>query len=213
MLCSTRRTPDCRPSRGTISRQSSTSPTPPSAGSARSCPDWSRRSTLAIDARKNLDPLTTLIDKVAAGAGFADRHLRRDPGVGRTLATITAELQTNDNAVAGVIVKGGPAAAEVRQLFERLQPTLPILLANLVSVGRSRSPTSPTSNSCSCCSPRPSRRTRPASLPIQHQTGLQRPIPELQPEPQPAAALHHRIPAGPAAARRRARGLPGSAGG
>ena len=52
------------------------------------------------------------------------------------LATVTAELQTHDEAVAGVIDKGGPAAAEVRQLVERLQPTLPILLANLVSVGQ-----------------------------------------------------------------------------
>ncbi len=52
------------------------------------------------------------------------------------LATVTAELQTHDEAVAGVIDNGGPAAAEVRQLVERLQPTLPILMANLVSVGQ-----------------------------------------------------------------------------
>ncbi len=38
--------------------------------------------SLAIDARKNLDPLTTLIDQSQAGAGFADRHRGRDPGVG-----------------------------------------------------------------------------------------------------------------------------------
>ena len=38
--------------------------------------------------------------------------------------------------MAGIIDHGGPAAGEVRQLFERFQPTLPILLANLVSVGQ-----------------------------------------------------------------------------
>jgi phospholipid/cholesterol/gamma-HCH transport system substrate-binding protein len=37
--------------------------------------------------------------------------------------------------VAGVINKGSPAADEVRALFDRLQPTLPIVLANLVSLG------------------------------------------------------------------------------
>ena len=51
------------------------------------------------------------------------------------LATITGQLQIHDAAVAGVLDNGGPAADEVRQLFERVQPTLPVLLANLVSVG------------------------------------------------------------------------------
>ena len=37
-------------------------------------------------------------------------------------------------AVAGIIENGGPAAGEARQLIERLQPTLPTLLANLVSI-------------------------------------------------------------------------------
>ena len=52
------------------------------------------------------------------------------------LATVTTELQTHDEAVAGVIDKGGPAFDEARQLIERLQPTLPILLANLASVAQ-----------------------------------------------------------------------------
>jgi hypothetical protein len=37
---------------------------------------------------------------------------------------------------AGLIQEGGPALDEGRQLFERLQPTLPILLANLVTIGK-----------------------------------------------------------------------------
>ena len=44
-------------------------------------------------------------------------------------------LKTHDQDVAGVLDKGGPAFGEARQLFERLQPTLPIVLANLVSIG------------------------------------------------------------------------------
>jgi phospholipid/cholesterol/gamma-HCH transport system substrate-binding protein len=35
-----------------------------------------------------------------------------------------------------VIKQGGPAADEVRATFDRLQPTLPILLSNLVSLGQ-----------------------------------------------------------------------------
>ena len=41
-------------------------------------------SDLAIDARKNLDPLIALIDQAPAGARFADPHLGRDRRVGST---------------------------------------------------------------------------------------------------------------------------------
>ena len=51
------------------------------------------------------------------------------------LATITQGLQSQDSAVAGILEKGPGAADEVRALFDRLQPTLPIVLANLVSIG------------------------------------------------------------------------------
>ncbi|BBZ21559.1 hypothetical protein MGAD_58940 [Mycolicibacterium gadium] len=93
-------------------------------------------STLAIDARKNLDPLTTLIDKADPVLDSQTNTSDAIQAWASHVATVTAELKTHDEAVAGVIVKGGPAAAQVRQLVERLQPTLPILLANLVSVGQ-----------------------------------------------------------------------------
>ncbi len=93
-------------------------------------------STLAIDARKNLDPLTTLIDQVQPVLDSQTNTSDAIQAWASHLATVTAELRTHDEAVAGVLDKGGPAAAEVRQLVERLQPTLPILLANLVSVGQ-----------------------------------------------------------------------------
>ena len=93
-------------------------------------------STLAIDARKNLDPLTTLIDQAQPVLDSQTNTSDAIQAWASHVATVTAELQTHDEAVAGVIDKGGPAAAEVRRLVERLQPTLPILLANLVSVGQ-----------------------------------------------------------------------------
>jgi phospholipid/cholesterol/gamma-HCH transport system substrate-binding protein len=90
---------------------------------------------LAIDARNNLDALTTLIDQ---SQPVLDSQTQTSDAVqawAAHLATITRELQTQDGAVAGVLEKGAPAADESRQLFQRLQPTLPLLLANLVSVG------------------------------------------------------------------------------
>ena len=91
--------------------------------------------SLAIDARKNLDSLTTVIDE---SKPLLDSQTESSDAVqawASNLANITRQLQTQDAAVRGVINKGGPAAEETRQLFDRLQPTLPIVLANLVSVG------------------------------------------------------------------------------
>jgi len=90
---------------------------------------------LAIDARKNLDSLTTLIDQWQPVVGSQIDTSDSIQAWASHLATVTSQLQTEDRSVAGFIDDGGPAAAEVRQLFERLQPTLPIVLANLVSIG------------------------------------------------------------------------------
>jgi len=90
---------------------------------------------LAIDARKNLDPLTTLIDQ---SKPILDTQTDTSDSIqawASHLATITEGLKRQDAAVAGILEKGPGAADEVRALFERLQPTLPIVLANLVSIG------------------------------------------------------------------------------
>lgn len=90
--------------------------------------------TLAIDARANLDPLTALIDQsqpvLDSQAATADAI----QGWAAHLATITHELQDNDTSLAGLLAKGPAAADEARQLIDRLEPTLPVLLANLVSI-------------------------------------------------------------------------------
>src|SRR6478752_5375131 len=91
---------------------------------------------LATDARKNLDQLTTLIDQskpVLDSQGDTSGAIQ---AWAAHLDNITGQLQQQDQALAGVINKGAPAADEVRALFDRLQPTLPIVLANLVSVGQ-----------------------------------------------------------------------------
>ena len=102
-------------------------------------PDLSRlvkgSTALAIDARANLDPLTLLIDQ---SAPILDSQTETGGSVrawAANLATITDQLQANDDGVRGILERGPGAADEARALFERLQPTLPIVLANLASIG------------------------------------------------------------------------------
>jgi phospholipid/cholesterol/gamma-HCH transport system substrate-binding protein len=93
-------------------------------------------SDLAIDARKNLDPLITLIDQSQPVFDSQTNTSAAIQAWASHTAIVTSELQTHDQAVAGIVDKAGPAAAGARQLIERLQPTLPVLLANLVSIGQ-----------------------------------------------------------------------------
>jgi phospholipid/cholesterol/gamma-HCH transport system substrate-binding protein len=92
--------------------------------------------TLGIDARANLDSLTTLIDQSAPVLDTQTQTADSIKAWASHLATITGQLRNNDTAFAGLIDNGGPAADEARQLVERLEPTLPVILANLVSVGK-----------------------------------------------------------------------------
>ena len=93
-------------------------------------------SDLAIDSEKNLDALLALIDgsppvldSQAQSAGAINAWAAH-------VATISAQLAAHDDSVAGILTHGGAAADEGRQLFQRLQPALPLLLANLASVGQ-----------------------------------------------------------------------------
>lgn len=91
---------------------------------------------LAIDSRHNLDALVNVID---GSKPLLDSQTQSADAVqawAAHLATITSELRDNDSSVAGLLREGSPAVAEARQLFDRLNPTLPIVLANLVSVGQ-----------------------------------------------------------------------------
>ncbi|KUI14132.1 mammalian cell entry protein [Mycobacterium sp. GA-1285] len=91
--------------------------------------------TLAVDARKNLDPLLTLIDQSKPILDTQTDTAGSIQAWAANLASISGQLQSQDPAVSGILAKGPGAADEVRALFERLQPTLPIVLANLVSIG------------------------------------------------------------------------------
>src|SRR5882757_7384229 len=103
-------------------------------------PDLSRffrgGSNLAIDARANLDPLLALIDQSRPVFDTQTDTAGSVQAWAAHLADITSSLQQNDPAVRGVIQHAGPAAEEVRALLDRVNPTLPIVLANLVSLNQ-----------------------------------------------------------------------------
>jgi len=93
-------------------------------------------SRTAINSEQNLDSLTALIDQsgpvLRSQADTADAI----QAWAAHLASITDQLRSQDASVAGVLQKGAAAADQGRQLFERLKPTLPLLLSNLVSLGQ-----------------------------------------------------------------------------
>ncbi|CAA0124869.1 Uncharacterised protein [Mycolicibacterium vanbaalenii] len=88
--------------------------------------------TLAADARGNLDALTALIDE---SKPILDTQIDTSDSIqswAANVANIADQVQTQDTALRGVLDRAPNAADEVRRLMDRLQPTLPVLLANLV---------------------------------------------------------------------------------
>ncbi len=89
---------------------------------------------LAIDARNNLDPWMALVDNAKPVLDSQVDTTDEIHSWAANLATIADQIRNRDDDVAGLIAQGGPAAEEARGLIERLQPTLPILTANLVGI-------------------------------------------------------------------------------
>ncbi|MCV7282446.1 MCE family protein [Mycolicibacterium flavescens] len=91
-------------------------------------------SALALDAKANVNELTTLVDK---SKPLLDTQTETSGSIeawAANLATVTDQLRDQDADVATVLKEGPGAADEVRALFSQLQPTLPVVLANLASV-------------------------------------------------------------------------------
>jgi phospholipid/cholesterol/gamma-HCH transport system substrate-binding protein len=91
---------------------------------------------LALDARQNLDPLITLIEQSQPVLDSQADTAGAIKSWAANLAVVTDELRQHDQSLVGLLHNGPPAAEEIRALFERLQPTLPILLTNLVSINQ-----------------------------------------------------------------------------
>ncbi|AGZ54591.1 virulence factor Mce family protein [Mycobacteroides abscessus subsp. abscessus] len=90
--------------------------------------------TLAADARANLDSLTTVIDQ---SKPVLDSQINSSDSIrawAANVAEVTRQLQEQDPALKGVLDRGPAATTEARQLIDRLKPTLPVVLANLVNL-------------------------------------------------------------------------------
>lgn len=101
-------------------------------------PDLSRLirngSKLAIDSKAALPEQLNVIDNVAPILDTQTDTADSVQAWAAHLATITTSLQKHDDALRGVITKGAGASEEIDQLLHRLQPTVPVLAANLASI-------------------------------------------------------------------------------
>ena len=91
--------------------------------------------SLAIQAGENRDSITQLIDQAPA---VLDSQVRTSDSIAtwaQRVASITGQLAEQDPAFADLLRKGAPALNEGRALLDRVAPALPVLLANMVSLG------------------------------------------------------------------------------
>ena len=151
---------------------------------------------LAIEARNHLDPLITLIDQSQPVLDSQTNTSEAIQSWASHLATVTTQLQSHDEAVAHVIDNGG-AGRRRGPSTRRPGPAHAADRAGQLGQRRSGRGDLPRQH-----------RTAPGALPSsgvggagragcerQHQAGLQRAVPQLQPQHQPAAGVQHRLPA------------------
>lgn len=90
---------------------------------------------LAIDGGKTVDPLTHLIDQ---SPPVLNSQVQTADSIGtwaQRLASITGQIKAQDAAFADLLKVGAPTLGEGKALFDRVAPALPLMLANLVSLG------------------------------------------------------------------------------
>ena len=90
---------------------------------------------LAIDAGKTVDPITTLIDQSPPVLNSQVQTADSIETWANRMASITGQLKAQDAAFGDLLNQGGPALEEGRAFFDRVAPALPVLLANMVSLG------------------------------------------------------------------------------
>ena len=90
---------------------------------------------LAIEAGKNRDSITTLIDQSPPVLESQVRTADSIAAWAARLASITGQLKGRDEAFAGLLNQGAPALRDGQALFDRVAPALPVLLGNMVSLG------------------------------------------------------------------------------
>ncbi|QVI27233.1 MCE family protein [Mycolicibacterium neoaurum] len=89
---------------------------------------------LATDARTNLDSLTTLIDQAKPVLDTQTDTADSIQQWASNVANLTGQLRDHDGDLQGVLNQGPGAVEEARALLDRIKPSVPVLLSNLVSV-------------------------------------------------------------------------------
>lgn len=90
---------------------------------------------LAIEAGKTKDSITALIDQAPPVLDSQVRTTTSIAAWASRMAAITGQLKASDAAVTDLLRQGAPGLREGTALFDRFAPTLPVLLANMVSLG------------------------------------------------------------------------------
>ena len=177
-------------------------------GPDRRCPrpeKSSRRfdgSPLSAPLPKHRRPADAVDRPVPARAQFPSADADSIATWASRIASITGQLKAQDAAFGGSARPGRPdAGPKAGRFFDRVAPALPVLLANMVSLGDIAVTYRTDIEQLLVLYPQGTAVMSSIVLAERrHQAGLQGRLPRLQPQPQPAAALQHRIPAGPAAA-------------
>jgi len=91
--------------------------------------------SLAIEAGKTVDPITQLIDQSPAVLNSQVQTADSIATWAQRLASITGQFKAQNAAFAELLKLGQPTLDEGRALFDRFAPALPVLLANMVSLG------------------------------------------------------------------------------
>lgn len=91
---------------------------------------------LVTEAQRNVDPTRTLIHDVGPVLDTQLADSAQIRALTHDLNSFTARVRDSDPDLRSLLATGQPLAEQTDQLFQDLEPTLPILLDNLVSVGQ-----------------------------------------------------------------------------
>src|SRR3954452_8569721 len=91
--------------------------------------------SLAIEAGKSVDQIGQLIDQSPPVLNSQVQTADSIATWAQRMASITGQFKAQDAAFADLLTIGSHALEEGRALFDRVAPALPVLLANLVSLG------------------------------------------------------------------------------
>lgn len=91
---------------------------------------------LVTEAQRNIDPTRTLIHDAGPVLDTQLADSAQIRALTHDLNSFTARVRDSDPDLRSLLATGQPLAEQTDQLFQDLEPTLPILLDNLVSVGQ-----------------------------------------------------------------------------